>query len=206
MATHTRSGHTRKTPSGGTTQVRKTKVTTKGAKVADDIRNRSMTGRSYATLAGLTLGSAVFGVLQLVWSAGSAVTVAVGTTIVFLIAAERYGFMDRRTWRRTARKRPHYRSPRTQANLARTKAGRAYRKYRNGYRRRHPIQTALWQRYGAKWEITLQESPEAAKAAGRAGKPRTTVRYGRGHAGRSKVSNEARKHKWVTTGVKEVQR
>jgi hypothetical protein len=205
MATHTRSQHTRRTQSGGTTTVRRTQVHTRGAKVADDIRNRSMTGRTYAALAGITLGSVVFGVLQALWATGGAITVAVGSTIVFMVAAERYGFMDRRTWRYVRRRRPHYRGLRTQAALWRTKSSRAYRRYRNGYRRRHPIQTALWQRYGAKWEVTLQEPEAAAKKAGRK-TPRTTTRYGRGHRGRSQVSNEARRHGWSTVGVKEVQR
>lgn len=204
MATHTRSGHTRRTASGGTTKVRTTTVRTKGQKVADDIRNRSATGRTYAWMAGLSLGSVVFGLFQLTWSLGSAMTVAVGTTIVFLVAAERYGFMDRRTWRRTKQKRPKYRSFRTQAKLWRTKGGRAYRKRRDAYRKRHEIHTALWQRYGAKWEVTLKEDPEAAKKAGR--KPRTVTRYGRGYRGRSKVSATANSHGWTTTKVEEVQR
>jgi len=204
MATHTRSAHTRKTASGGTTQVRKTRVTTKGQKVADDIRNRSATGRTYAWMAGLTLGSVVYGILQATWAVGGAVAVAVGTTVVFMVAAERYGFTDPRTWRRVKRRRPHYRSLRTQAKLWKTKGGRAYRRRRNAYRGRHPVQTALWQRYGAKWEVTLREDPAAAKKAGR--KPRETIRYGRGYRGRSKVSATASSHGWSTTAVKEHQR
>lgn len=206
MATHTRSGHTRRTASGGTTQVRTTKVQTKGAKVAEDIRNHSATRRTYAAMAALTVGSVAYGIVQALWVTGGAVVVAVGTTVAFMWAAERYGIdHPGRILRHVRRNRPRYRSLATYRKLRKTKKARRRSARRAEWRKNHPVQAALWSRYGAKWEVELTEGQASMKHGGRK-KPRVTTRTGRGHRGRSKISREAARHGWATTGTREVLR